>query len=194
MGIMKKMKDFQWVLASQSPRRKFLLEGLGWVLDVRPTNVNETPVEGESASACARRLAEAKVRACVWNHGEIIVGADTLVALEQELLGKPRDEGHAIEMLQRLSGRSHEVISGVAVRKGELVISDVELTRVSFRDLSQEEIVAYVSTGEPLDKAGAYGIQGHGGALVAEIRGDYPNVVGLPIAKLNFMIKQLGVN
>ncbi len=187
---MKKMKDFQWVLASRSPRRQFLLQGLGWSFDVRPTEIDETPVEGESAIDCARRLAETKARACDGNYNEIIIAADTLVAHDHALLGKPQGQSQAVEMLQRLSGRCHQVVSGVAIRKGDRVISDVEVTQVTFRDLSSEEIDAYVETGEPLDKAGAYGIQGHGGALVAQINGDYPNVVGLPITKLMSLIQK----
>jgi septum formation protein len=191
MEIMQIMKDFKLILASGSPRRKFLLEGLGWTFEVRPTAIDEAPIALELPESCATRLAVEKSQACPWQRGEIVVGADTLVALSGRILNKPKDPYEAVEMLTDLSGQWHEVISGVAVRHGATVFSGHVTTKVQFRTLSRQEIQAYVATGEPLDKAGAYGIQGHGGALVAEMEGDYPNVVGLPMAHLLALLRKV---
>ena len=191
MEIIKKLKEFHLVLASQSPRRRFLLQGLGCDLTVRPADIDETPQPAELAEDYVRRLASEKACACDASTEEIVIAADTVVVLDGLILGKPRDEAEAKAMLERLSGITHQVLSGVAVRHGDISLTGVEVTEVRFRNLSVSEIDAYVATGEPLDKAGAYGIQGHGGALVADIHGDYPSVVGLPITKLDSLLRQL---
>ena len=125
--------------------------------------------------------------------GDLVIGADTIVVLDDQVLGKPHDEAHALEMLTALSGREHHVYTGVAVLQDGRELAQVEDTAVWFRDASQAELNRYIATGEPMDKAGAYGIQGRGGLLVSRIEGDYTNVVGLPIVRLASMLAQFGV-
>jgi len=171
------------VLASASPRRQELLRAAGIDFVVRPADVDETPREGESAESYVLRLAEEKARAA-WRPGETTLGADTVVAVEGRLLGKPSDAEEAAAMLSLLSGRGHEVLTGVCLYNGEQVRNAAERTRVEFLPLSEEEIAAYVASGEPLDKAGAYGIQGRASKFVRRIEGCYFNVVGLPVSRL----------
>lgn len=175
------------VLASGSPRRRELLARLGVEFEVRPTETDEQPLPGEEPAALARRLALAKARAAA-RPGEAALGADTDVALDGEIFGKPRDAAEARAMLRRLSGRTHQVWSGVAVvvpaTDGAPAREAVEVVRsdVRFRDLSDDEIAAYAASGEPLDRAGAYAIQGGAAPFVAELAGELDNVVGLPLA------------
>lgn len=179
------------VLASGSPRRQELLREAGFALEVAPQDVDETPLADESPQALVRRLAERKAASAL-AHGEgprTIVAADTIVAQGTMALGKPRDAAHAQTMLASLSGKVHEVSTGVCLiavsASGEVQsTSFVETTGVSFYELSPDDIAAYVASGEPMDKAGAYGIQGAGRALVRGIEGDYFNVVGLPVARV----------
>jgi septum formation protein len=168
-----------FVLASASPRRRELLARVGLRPEVQPSDVDESVRAGEAPDAYAVRVARDKARA---GPGGAVLAAHTVVALEGVALGKAPSPEAAREMLARLSGRRHQVHTGVVLlgRRGE-ERARVVTTEVRFRSLSPEEIAAYVASGEPMDKAGAYGIQGRGGALVAEIHGSYTNVVGLPL-------------
>lgn len=174
------------ILASGSPRRRDILRELGVPYEVVPSDVDEDAPElramppAEQARTLARRKAEAVAGQV--DPGRLVLGADTVVAVDQDVLGKPRDAAEAAAMLRRLSDRWHVVITAVALvrRQPALRWEAEERTEVRFRALADGEIAAYVATGEPMDKAGAYGIQGLGGSLVAEVRGSYNNVVGLP--------------
>ena len=177
-------------LASGSPRRLTLLEELGLNPTVRPADIDETPRLGESAATYVERLAVEK-GAAVGDTDDVIISADTIVVLDGELLGKPIDDADAASMLRRLSGRTHEVMTGVAVRRGDEVSSFVETTVVHFAELSDADINWYVGTGEPADKAGAYGMQGRGGAFVKSIEGSYDNVIGLSRHRLRPLIADL---
>ncbi|MFA0888589.1 MAG: nucleoside triphosphate pyrophosphatase [Synergistales bacterium] len=182
------------VLASISPRRKSLLTALGWKFHVVDPAVGETNGDGELPKDLCRRLAMEKARAVSLKYpGELVIGADTIVALEGEPLGKPKDEKEALKMIRSLSGRCHDVMTGIAVCQKDRCLVDVEVTRVKFRPLSSCEIGAYVSTGEGRDKAGAYAIQGKGALLVSEIQGCYFNVVGLPLYRLSLLIDRFGI-
>lgn len=181
----------EFVLASASPRRRALLAQVGLEPEVRPSHVEETPKLGEAPEAYGRRVAEAKARACP---GDVpALAADTEVVLEGRCLGKPESEVHAKDMLAQLSGRAHHVITVVALRTPQGILTDVVRTEVRFRDISADEIERYVATGEPMDKAGAYGIQGHGGALVASLNGSYTNVVGLPLEETLALLARGGL-
>lgn len=171
------------VLASASPRRSEILRGAGIEFSVRPAHVDEAVREGEPARDYARRLAEAKARS-VHRRGETVLGADTVVVLDGALLGKPADEADARRMLRMLSGREHEVLTGICLLSDRETLTAVESTKVKFLELGDGEIDAYVATGEPLDKAGAYGIQGAASKFIERIEGCYFNVVGLPIARV----------
>jgi nucleoside triphosphate pyrophosphatase len=176
------------VLASSSPRRRELLNVLGVPFRVaEPQEVDETPVDGEQPMALVRRLAEAKARSV---GGDPVVAADTVVEIDGEILGKPLDVEDARRMLERLSGRPHLVHTAVAVRSGEHVELEVVTTSVRFTPLTPEKVEWYLATGEPFGKAGAYAIQGAGGALVEEIQGSVSNVVGLP---LHTVVALLGI-
>ena len=177
------------VLASRSPRRRELLLAAGLHGEGHPPDVDEAAAPGEPPAAMVLRLAIEK--AATVETGEVVVAADTAVVLDGEALGKPRDVEDAALMLARLSGRAHEVLTGFCVRLGRERLAAVVKTEVSFRPLSQAEIFGYVSSGEPLDKAGAYGIQGLGGALVDRVEGSYTNVVGLPLAEVLAAIREV---
>jgi len=181
------------VLASGSPRRAVILELLSIPFEVRVPNSPETLQSGELPAVAARRLAIEKAEAIFLEPGEIAVAADTIVALGSEPLGKPADRTDAVNMLLRLSGRDHFVYTGLAVRSKHRTESGVERTRVQFRPLARPECEEYVATGEPLDKAGAYGIQGRGAALVERIDGDFYNVVGLPVQLLFSLLERHGI-
>lgn len=180
------------VLASGSPRRRAVLSALGLEFVVRAPDVDETLRSGESADVAARRLAEAKAAAVEAGPEELVLAADTIVVLDGELLGKPADVEEAAAMLERLAGRSHEVVTGLALRAGADTRSIAARTEVVFRALDRTEIGAYVATGEPLDKAGAYGIQGYGSALVERIEGDFFNVMGLPVPAMLALLRATG--
>jgi len=181
------------VLASASPRRAKLLEQLSIPHVVRAPDVPETLVPGELPAVAARRLAVVKADSIALGPGEIAVAADTIVALGNEPLGKPADATEAVDMLLRLSGLNHFVYTGLALRSGGRTISGVERTMIRFRRLARSECEKYVATGESLDKAGAYGIQGHGAALVDRIEGDFYNVVGLPLQLLLSLLGRYGI-
>jgi septum formation protein len=181
------------VLASGSPRRIEMLRGLGLDPLVRPVDIDESPLDGEPARGYVSRLAHTKARERT-EPGELILAADTTVVLDGELLGKPRHEAEARRMLGALAGRDHEVLTGVAlfdVEAGELAEGIVS-TRVRISPLSDEEIAWYVGTGEPMDKAGAYAIQGLGALLVESVEGNYTNVVGLPLPEVKRLFGRLG--
>ena len=169
-------------LASSSPRRRQLLAWVGFTVDGVGADVDETPLPGEQPVACAMRLARMKAEGGPAD--ALVVAADTVVHLGGVMYGKPVDRHEAGVMLGRLSGRSHEVTTGVCVRRGERARVFAVNTAVRFRELSDAEIDAYVATGEADDKAGAYGIQGRAGAFVAEVRGCWTNVMGLPVEAL----------
>jgi septum formation protein len=176
-------------LASGSPRRRELLTQIGLPFDRISGEVDETPFDGEGAHAYVARLAGAKAAAGVEfarTHGmppRLVLAADTTVALDDQILGKPLDAADAAAMLQRLSGRTHEVLTGVAVSDGTRTELAISTSEVRFRHLSIEEIAAYVATGEPLDKAGGYGAQGIGAVLIASLSGSFSGVVGLPLTE-----------
>jgi septum formation protein len=181
------------VLASQSPRRAELLERLGLQFEVEPADIDEGYPEHEMPATYAERLAREKaISVAHRNHGALVVGSDTIVVLGSDVLGKPKDEADAVRMLNRLSGREHEVFTAVAAVLGGRVESSVERVSVRFRALDDREVESYVATGEPLDKAGAYGIQGFGSAIVESIRGDYFAVMGLPVVRMLSLFRRLG--
>ncbi|WLR50079.1 Maf family protein [Bacillus tianshenii] len=186
------MKRF--VLASSSPRRRELLEKFGFSFVVAPSMVDEEVDESASAEAVVMQLAEQKAEdiANAFPEG-IVLGADTVVVFEGNILGKPKDRQEAKEMLQMLSNNTHIVYTGVALITNAGTETFYESTNVTFRELTDEEIDAYIQTGEPFDKAGSYGIQDLGGAFVQEISGDYFNVVGLPIMRVIQELRALGV-
>ncbi len=184
------------ILASSSPRRQSLLKNLGICFSTISTNIDESFLPQESPRNTVRRLARLKAERAVPVLREdcLLITADTIVVLDGQVMGKPESEDDALEMLTRLSGRCHEVITAICIRTpGEYEVED-EITRVYFRHLSEEEIKAYIASGEPADKAGAYGIQGRGGLLVQRIEGCYFNVVGLPMSRLYLMLKKHGVD
>lgn len=182
------------ILASASPRRRELLGLITDDFKIIPSKGEENIPEGIAPEDAVKLLAEQKAEEIYSaNRGEVIIAADTVVAVGGEILGKPRDEKHAAEMLKTLSGRRHFVFTGVCV-----IFTDgsrevfAEETAVDFYPLSEREIADYVATGEPMDKAGAYGIQGRGALLVKGIVGDYYNVMGLPVGRLNAVLKSRG--
>jgi septum formation protein len=180
------------VLASASPRRRELLTLLGLACDVAPGDVDETWQGGEAPEVHAERLAVAKA-AAVRRPGAVTVAADTIVVVDGAILGKPRDRVEAEGMLRRLAGRDHVVHTAIAVAYGARSASAVVSTRVWFRPLDDAAIAAYVATGEPMDKAGAYGIQGYGAVLVDRIEGDYFTVMGLGLARFVDLLGRVGL-
>ena len=210
----------QLVLASQSPRRKELLERIGFTIRTIPAEVDEEPIEDESPTECVKRLARNKVLAVVERlqattshladgasaqstgilasqkdaQTRWVVGADTVVVLDDDLLGKPQDHDHAFDMLQRLSAREHKVITGFCIfdlKKNKEGIQAVVST-VRFKHLTRPEIEKYLAAGESMDKAGAYAVQGIGAYLIDSIKGSYTNVVGLPLCQMMEMLEEMG--
>lgn len=178
------------VLASASPRRAELLRAAGIDFDVQPANVDETIAPGESPGEYVSRVAEAKARLIQeWNTQRTVLAADTAVVVDAHILGKPLDEADARSMLRLLSGRRHEVLTAVSVfHPGQIVDTRVDVTTVEFAPLSDADIEWYVSSGEPMDKAGAYAVQGLASRFVTRVEGSYSNVVGLPIALVYQML------
>ena len=172
------------VLASQSPRRADILRQAGISFVVRTAPVDETPLPGEGAEDYVQRLAEWKALAVAADADEIVLGADTTVRVGGEMLGKPADAADARRMIAALAGRSHEVITGICLRQGARMVRDFATTRVWFTPMSASEIEDYAASAEPLDKAGAYAIQGLASKFIERIEGCYFNVVGLPVALL----------
>jgi septum formation protein len=186
------------VLASTSPRRAEILREAGITFEILATQVDEAILPGETATAMVARLAEAKARAAAAQLDAdicdcIVVGADTTVELNGEIFGKPRDTDHAREMLIQLGGRTHHVLTGIFLLRlpGNSTRAAVEKSCVTFAPLSESELDAYVATGEPLDKAGAYAIQGFAGRYIPKIEGCYFNIVGLPLARLYKLLREL---
>jgi septum formation protein len=181
------------VLASQSPRRAELIGRLELSFETRPADIDESYLDHEAPERHAERLAREKALVIAETRPEaLVVGSDTIVVVDGDVLGKPRDRAHAVEMLTRLSGREHHVCTGIAVAHGGEVKSDLVRVRVRFRKLDARACEQYVETGEPMDKAGAYGIQGFGSAIVEEIEGDYFAVMGLPVARMLDLIGLFG--
>lgn len=184
------------VLASGSPRRQELLERIGISdFDIRVPEADESYPAGltpqQIVEYISRVKAEAAAKLCAGD--EIVITADTMVFLDDQRLGKPTDEADALRMLTALQGRHHTVCTGVTVRQGGRSITESETTEVYFRPASEEELLAYIATGEPMDKAGSYGVQGKGSLLVERLNGDFFNVMGLPVLRLSRMLAQFGV-
>ena len=182
------------ILASQSPRREQMLKMLGLQFEITPAEVDETYRRGETAKAHAERLAREKaMKVSARCPGALVIGSDTVVVLDRKVLGKPRDAGEAVDMLMRLQGRTHRVETGIAVATpDQLLLSGVETVRVHFRPFDRVMAEEYVATQEPMDKAGAYGIQGFGAAIVERIEGDFFAVMGLPIARMLALLRAAG--
>ncbi len=178
------------VLASRSPRRQEILTRAGIPFVVRPAEVDETPLAGETPGAHVERLARAKAEAVPVAAGEVILGADTVVVAGGEILGKPTDKNDARRMLRLLAGREHEVLTGICLRSASRAVAGVETTRVRFVELSEAEIQEYVASGEPMDKAGGYAIQGLASKYIDRIEGCYFNVVGLPVALVHRRLRE----
>ncbi|UTW03843.1 septum formation inhibitor Maf [Amphritea atlantica] len=183
------------VLASASPRRLELLQQIGVTCSVRPVDIPEVVQPGESPQAFVERLAREKACAglTVAAEGVVVLGADTVVVSNEQILGKPANRDEALAMLQQLSGSKHRVMTAVAVTNRERILTQVVTTEVQFRTLSQAECECYWDTGEPCDKAGAYGIQGLGAVFVASINGSYSAVVGLPLAETAALLDRFGI-
>lgn len=184
------------ILASGSPRRKELLEMLG-VKDMKiiPAKGEERAPQGLAPDELVMALAAAKAQevAKLCAEGDVVIAADTVVWFDGRVYGKPHSVEQAVSMLKTLSGNTHQVFTGVCVLRGGHMLSECEMTRVRFREITDREIAAYVATGEPMDKAGAYGAQGIGALFVSGIEGDFFNVMGLPLCRLGKMLEQQGV-
>jgi septum formation protein len=188
------MSEYRVVLASSSPRRRELLSLVGIAHEVKPANLDETMHAGEKPRGHAERLAREKASAIAeTSPTTITIAADTIVVVDGQVLGKPVDARDAARMLRMLSGREHTVITAVAVSRDGELRSSVEEVRVSFRRITDDEIEAYTATREPMDKAGAYGIQGYGATIVERVEGDYFAVMGLPLVRLVDLLQQVGV-
>jgi septum formation protein len=182
------------VLASQSPRRRDLLDLIKIPHTVRPADIDETPRPGESPLDCVERLARTKGRTiAALEPDAVIISADTVVVIDDHILNKPVDRRDAHDMLCRLSGREHVVHTAVCVIRDGTEVAAVETVGVHFRPLAPEEIEAYIATGEPMDKAGAYGIQGYGATIVDHVSGDFFAVMGLPLVRLTRLLAAVGV-
>jgi septum formation protein len=187
------------ILASSSPRRAEILRGAAIPFEICPAEIDETPRSGETAQAMVARLARAKAHAAATKLGPaapecVILGADTTVELDGEIIGKPRDAAHSREMLEKLSSRTHHVLTGISLLRlpGNAERAAVETSAVTFASLSEREIEFYVSSSEPFGKAGGYAIQGIGGRFIPRVEGCYFNVVGLPLARLYDLLRELG--
>ncbi|MGA1982137.1 MAG: nucleoside triphosphate pyrophosphatase [Acidobacteriaceae bacterium] len=202
------VQGFRLILASASPRRRELLAQAGYAFTVEAADVDESERVGEAPEAYVRRLAEEKARAVLGRFADptlidktdkdgapgvlIVLGADTTVVCDGEMLAKPADAADAKRMLLRLSGRTHEVMTGVAAATRAGMVSGVETTSVTFSEIPETELDFYCATQEPMDKAGAYGIQGYAARWVPRIDGDYFNVMGLPIARVVRLVEEVG--
>ena len=186
-------------LASASPRRRELLQQIGMRIEVLPSNLLEARLPGEAPDAYVQRVAADKahfVARLVMARGlppRPVLGADTEVVLEGEVLGKPNDRAHTFDMLRRLSGRTHEVLTGLALVHGDDEYTSLSRSRVTFAELSDDEIDGYWATSEPADKAGGYAIQGRGALFISRIEGSYSGIVGLPLHELGQMLAQAGM-
>ena len=189
------MQDAQILLASASPRRQELLDQIGVRYQVLPVDIDETVLAGESPETFARRLALEKAQAGFTRQSGLLpsLGSDTIVILNNQILGKPRDEAHGLQMLAGLSGQCHEVMTAVAMVDSQQCDCRVSHSKVYFRTMSVEEIQAYWNTGEPADKAGAYGIQGLAAQFIERLDGSYSGVMGLPLFETAELIKKFGI-
>lgn len=181
------------ILASSSPRRRELLSQIGVRFEVRSADIDETPYTNEPPHAYVVRLAVQKALAVAEHTVQPVLGADTTVVLDEQILGKPQDADEACALLNRLSGRTHQVYTAVALVQGARQEVRVVETSVHFAKLSAQEIAAYIATGEPMDKAGAYGIQGLGAVFVQELHGSYSNVVGLPLFETAALLRSFQI-
>ncbi|MDH3491562.1 MAG: Maf family protein [Gammaproteobacteria bacterium] len=181
-------------LASSSPRRQEILKALGLEFSVEAIDVDEDRLADETPEQMVLRLATAKARAAAVDASCLVIGSDTVVVLGDDVLGKPRNQDEAVTMLLRLSGRRHCVLTGVALRGPDGVRTALSSTEVYFREISRDEALAYWHSGEPRDKAGAYGIQGLGGAFVETIKGSYSGVVGLPVFETARLLQDAGID
>ena len=180
------------ILASASPRRKEIFQNTKLNFDIQKSDIEEVILENESPEDMVVRLAYEKAfDVAKRNTDRLVIGADTIVALDNEVLGKPKDQNEAYQMIKRLSNKTHKVITGISLinLKENKIIKDYVVSFVTFKDLSEDSIKDYINTNESLDKAGAYGIQGYGALLVKNIQGDYFNIVGLPISRLSDLLK-----
>lgn len=180
------------VLASQSPRRAEILRQAGISFTIRTAEVDETPLAGETPEDYVRRLAEEKARAVEATASETVLGADTTVVVDGQILAKPEDATDAKRMIRLLAGRAHDVLTGICLSRGNHMICDFASTRVWFAAISESEISAYVESGEPMDKAGGYAIQGLASKFVERIEGCYFNVMGLPVGLVYRHLKRMG--
>ena len=182
------------VLASGSPRRQELLDRIGITeFTIRVPEVEESFPEGLSPQQVVEYISRVKSDAVIAEEDEIVITADTMVFLDDARLGKPVDEADALRMLTALQGRHHTVCTGVTVRQGHRILPQSETTHVYFRSATESELRAYIATGEPMDKAGSYGVQGKGALLVEKLDGDFFNVMGLPVLRLSRMLETFGV-
>ena len=182
------------VLASSSPRRHQLLDMLNIEHVIDPAEIDEQARSGEAPQSLALRLARDKAKTVASRHpGKLVLSADTLVVLGSEILGKPTSPDHAAQMLGRMAGTRHDVVTAVALAKDSTVIDRIDVTSVWFRPLDEDTIRAYVATGEPLDKAGSYGVQGYGAMLVERIEGDFFGVMGLPVRLVGELLENVGL-
>ena len=179
------------ILASQSPRRRELLGLFHIPFAVRVADIDEAMDPHKAAFDEVARVSRLKAEAIPREPEDVVIAADTIVVCQGRILGKPWNEADAVAMLQLLSGRDHQVMTGMTVLRGDRIISHTEVTDIHFRPLSDDEIRAYVASGEPMDKAGSYGIQGGAALFCEKMSGDYYNVVGLPVCKLGMMLKEI---
>jgi len=183
------------ILASSSPRRSELLAAAGLHFVVDAADVDETPLDRETPADCVARLAISKARTVLSRHpGDVVLGADTTVVVDGEMFAKPVDDAEATSMLRRLSGRTHEVLTGVALVTADRERTALERTVVAVAPLSDDEVAWYVGSGEPRDRAGAYAIQGLASRFIQRVEGSYPNVVGLPVAAVLQLLKEMGLS
>ena len=182
------------ILASGSPRRRELLSEIGLEFEIHKPDADEAHSDNENPEELCRRLSRLKALAVANDFSDsLIIAADTIVVIDGKILGKPHDRNDACKMLRMLAGREHEVLTGVSVCLGKKIITHSESTKVKFRNLTDSEILAYVSTGECDDKAGAYAVQGKGSLLIESLNGDYYNVVGLPLCALGKILENFGI-
>ena len=181
----------QLILASQSPRRQQLLQLLRVSFVVRPADIDEAMDPNLPPQQEVARVSKLKAEATPREPGDVVIAADTIVVLQDKVLGKPADKADALAMLRALSGRDHQVMTGITVLRDGKAVTHTEITDVQFRPLTEDEILRYVETGEPMDKAGSYGIQGYAAPFVEGIRGDYYNVMGLPVCRLQQMLQEI---
>lgn len=181
----------QLILASQSPRRKALMELFRLPFIVRVADIDESMDPGKAPEDEVARVSRTKAAAVERMQSDIVVAADTIVVCDGRILGKPKSETEALQMLRLLSGRTHQVMTGLTVLRGDNLCNFTQITQIRFRPLSDREILAYIRTGEPMDKAGAYGIQGGAALFVEDIQGDYYNVMGLPVCRLGQILRHM---